>query len=149
MAGLVDKSWSGDATALDINHDGFPDLYILDMQGGDHLWLNEGGKHFRDATAKYFPKIPWGSMGAKVFDFDGDGQLDLFVTSMHPDMWVNIPPGDWAAEGRKADTSTVAIGGKAGFIFGKRAVREQRARAIRGDFRLRRGRDVLAVGPQR
>jgi len=120
--GLVDKSWSGDATALDINRDGFPDLYILDMQGGDHLWLNEGGKHFRDATAKWFPKTPWGSMGAKVFDFDGNGQLDIFVTSMHPDMWVNVPPGDWAAESRKADSSKVASGmipgGKAGFIFG-------------------------------
>lgn len=120
--GLVDKSWSGDATALDINHDGFSDLYILDMQGGDHLWLNEGGKRFRDATAEYFPKIPWGSMGLKVFDFDGNGRLDLFVTSMHPDMWVNVAPGDWAAESRKADTGAVAGGmipeGKARFIFG-------------------------------
>jgi len=120
--GLVDLSWTGDATAFDVNDDGFPDLYVLDMQGGDHLWLNEGGKRFRDATAKYFPKAPWGSMGAKVFDFDGDGRLDIFVTSMHPDMWVNIAPGDWAAEGRKADTSTVAGGmipeGKDRFIFG-------------------------------
>jgi hypothetical protein len=121
-AGLVDKSWSGDATALDINHDGFPDLYVFDMQGGDHLWLNEGGKHFRDATAKFFHKVPWGSMGGKVFDFDGDGRLDLFVTSMHPDMWVDIRPGDWVAESRKADSSKVAGGmipeGKARFIFG-------------------------------
>jgi hypothetical protein len=120
--GLVDRSWSGDATALDVNQDRFPDLYILDMQGGDHLWLNEGGKHFRDATAHYFPKTPWGSMGVKVFDFDGDSQLDLFVTSMHPDMWVDIAPGDWTAEGRKADSSTVAGGmipeGKDRFIFG-------------------------------
>ena len=120
--GLVDRSWSGDATALDMNQDRFPDLYILDMQGGDHLWLNEGGKHFRDATRRYFPKTPWGSMGVKVFDFDGDSQLDLFVTSMHPDMWVNIAPGDWAAEGRKADTATVASGmipeGKHRFLFG-------------------------------
>jgi enediyne biosynthesis protein E4 len=120
--GLVDKSWSGDATALDINEDGFPELYILDMQGGDHLWLNEAGKHFRDATAKYFPKRPWGSMGVKSFDFDGDGRMDILVTSMHPDMWVNVAPGDWAAETRKADSSTVAAGmipgGKAGYIFG-------------------------------
>lgn len=120
--GLVDRSWSGDATAVDVNDDGFPDLYVLDMQGGNHIWLNEGGKHFRDATADYFPKTPWGAMGVKTFDFDGDGRLDLFVTSMHPDMWVNIPPGDWAAEARKDDSSQVSgrlfPGGKGGFIFG-------------------------------
>ncbi|HZE07969.1 MAG TPA: CRTAC1 family protein, partial [Gemmatimonadaceae bacterium] len=114
--------WSGDATSIDINRDRFPDLYILDMQGGDHLWINEGGKRFRDATSKYFPKTPWGSMGVKSFDFDGNGSMDIFVTSMHPDMWVTVPPGDWAAETRKADSATVAPGmipeGKARFIFG-------------------------------
>jgi len=120
--GLVDESWSGDATAVDLNDDGFRDLYVIDMQGGNHIWLNEGGKHFRDATAQYFPKTPWGAMGVKVLDFDGDGRLDLFITSMHPDMWVNIPPGDWAAESRKDDSSQVSgrlfPGGKGGFIFG-------------------------------
>src|SRR2546421_352209 len=69
--GLVDRSWSGDATALDVNDDGFADLYILNMQGGNHLWLNEGGKHFRDVTQDHFPKTPWGAMGVKVFDFVG------------------------------------------------------------------------------
>ncbi|MGH7604575.1 MAG: CRTAC1 family protein [Gemmatimonadaceae bacterium] len=120
--GLVDKSWSGDATSIDINRDQFPDLYILDMQGGDHLWINEGGKRFRDATSKYFPKTPWGSMGVKSFDFDGNGSMDIFVTSMHPDMWVNVPAGNWAAETRKADSATVAPGmipeGKSRYIFG-------------------------------
>jgi len=101
--GLADESWSGDATVLDANADGFPDLFILNMQGPDHLWINERGSRFRDQTAAYFPRTPWGAMGVKVFDADGDGRLDLFVTSMHPDMWVDLPPGDWTGEARKSD----------------------------------------------
>ena len=120
--GLRDLSWSGDATVIDANDDGFPDLYVLNMQGANHLWLNEGGKRFRDATRQYFPRTPWGAMGAKTFDFNGDGRLDLFVTDMHSDMWVNIAPGDWAAEARKADTAPAPPDffptGKRGFIFG-------------------------------
>jgi hypothetical protein len=118
----VDLSWSGDAVVLDVNDDGFPDLYVLDMQGANHLWLNEGGKRFRDASAQYFPKTPWGAMGAKVFDVDGDGRLDLFVTDMHSDMWVNIPEGAWTAEAQKADTAPAPAdffpAGKGRFIFG-------------------------------
>jgi len=120
--GLEDFSWSGDAAVIDVNNDGFPDLFVLDMQGADHLWLNESGKHFRDATATYFPRTPWGAMGVKAFDFDGDGRLDLFLTSMHPDMWVDLRPGDWAAEQRKDDTSQVPPQlipeGKRTLIFG-------------------------------
>jgi len=120
--GLVDLSWSGDATVIDVNDDGLPDLYIPNMQGENHVWLNEGGKHFRDATSEYFPKTPWGAMGVKAFDFDGDGRVDLLVTDMHSDMWINIPPGDWAAETRKADTAPAPADffptGKRQFIFG-------------------------------
>lgn len=120
--GLRDLSWSGDATVIDVNDDGFPDLYILNMQGENHLWLNEGGNHFRDATREYFPKTPWGAMGVKVLDFDGDGRLDLFITDMHSDMWVAIPPGDWAAERQKADSTPAPADffptGKSRFIFG-------------------------------
>ena len=103
QTGLVDLSWSGDAAVLDVNSDGFPDLFVLDMQGADHLWINEGGRRFRDSTAAYLPRTPWGAMGVKVFDADGDGRLDLFTTAMHPDMWADLPPGDWADEARKDD----------------------------------------------
>jgi enediyne biosynthesis protein E4 len=100
---LVDYSWTGDAVVIDANEDGFPDLYILDMQGANHLWINQQGKAFHDETNKYFPRTPWGAMGAKVFDFDGDGKLDLFVTDMHSDMFTDIAPGNWAAESKKSD----------------------------------------------
>jgi hypothetical protein len=120
--GLVDTGWSGDATIFDANDDGRPDVYVLSMQGSDHLWLNEGGARFRDATAKYFPETPWGAMGVKSFDYDGDGRLDLFITDMHSDMFVNVPPEDAVAENRKADSAPMSPaffpGGKRGYIFG-------------------------------
>jgi hypothetical protein len=84
--GLLDGGWTGDATFTDLNGDGFPDLYVLNMQGDDHYYENVGGKRFVEKTAAYFPKTPWGAMGIKFFDFDCDGLPDLFVTDMHSDM---------------------------------------------------------------
>jgi hypothetical protein len=84
--GLRDGSWSGDAAMMDLNQDRFPDLYVVNMQGDDHYYENQGGKAFVEKTASYFPKTPWGSMGLKSFDFNQDGLQDLLVTDMHSDM---------------------------------------------------------------
>jgi hypothetical protein len=84
--GVAQTGWSGDATFTDLNGDGFPDLYVVNMQGDDHFFENDGGRRFVDRTAAYFPKTPWGAMGLKFFDFNLDGALDLFVTDMHSDM---------------------------------------------------------------
>lgn len=78
--------WSGDATFCDLDGDGFPDLYVLNMQGKNHFFENKGGQTFEDKTPAYFPKTPWGAMGLKFFDFNNDGLMDLFVTDMHSDM---------------------------------------------------------------
>jgi enediyne biosynthesis protein E4 len=83
---LVDTSWSGDATIGDVNDDGWPDLYVVNMQGDDHLYVNLGGKRFEERSAQYFPRTPWGAMCAKFFDVNQDGLLDLYITDMHSDM---------------------------------------------------------------
>jgi enediyne biosynthesis protein E4 len=84
--GLQDESWSGDCTFTDLNRDGFPDLYLVNMQGDDHYYENQGGKKFIEKTSQYFPKTPWGAMGVKFFDYDRNGQMDLYLTDMHSDM---------------------------------------------------------------
>jgi hypothetical protein len=90
--GLKPRGWCGDATFADVNGDGWPDLFILNMQGADHYFENVRGKKFVDKTDEYFPKTPWGSMGVKFFDFDNDGRMDLLVTDMHSDMMQDLDP---------------------------------------------------------
>ncbi len=91
--GLVDDGWSGDAQAVDLNGDGFQDLYVLNMQGDDHLWENQGGERFVERTAEYFERTPWGTMGVAVLDYDNDSRLDLYLTDMHSDMSREVSPG--------------------------------------------------------
>src|SRR6266576_559006 len=87
--------WSGDASFCDLNQDGYPDLYVLNMQGDDKYYENDRGKRFVEKTAAYFPKTPWGAMGVKFFDYDLDGLMDLLVTDMHSDMTaVQIKAGE-------------------------------------------------------
>lgn len=84
--GLVHSGWTGDATPLDANGDGWIDLYVLGMQGNDEYYENIAGRRFERKSREVFPKSPWGAMGVKSFDYNNDGRPDIFVTNMHGDM---------------------------------------------------------------
>jgi hypothetical protein len=116
--GLRPTGWGGDASVADLNGDGWPDLFLLNMQGHGHYFENVSGHSFVDKTKQYFPRTPWGAMGIKFFDFDNDGRPDLFITDMHSDMFENLPP---EREKTKAGVhpSEPLLGGAADtFIFG-------------------------------
>ncbi len=97
--GLVDRRWSGDASPLDVNGDGWTDLYVLNMQGDDEYYENLGGSGFAARGREVFPRTSWGAMGVAVLDFNNDGRLDIYVTDMHSDMSQEVGPAD---EKRKA-----------------------------------------------
>ena len=109
--------WSGDATFTDFDGDGYPDLYVLNMQGDDHYLENQKGKKFVDRTQEHFPKTPWGAMGVKFFDYDNDGRMDLLVTDMHSDMTEEIGPEREHIKSRMQWTDQFLQGG-ANNVFG-------------------------------
>ena len=101
-SGINVCGWNGDASFVDLNDSGYPDLYLLNMQGNDHFYENVKGDHFVDQTDQYFPKTPWGAMGIKFFDFNNDGLMDLLVTDMHSDMSYDLDYNDYDQEKSKS-----------------------------------------------
>jgi len=116
--GLRPHGWCGDAGFADLNGDGWPDVYILNMQGANSYWENEGGKKFVDKTAEYFPKTPWGAMGIKFFDYDNDGRVDLLVTDMHSDMSHEVAPESEKLKSTVTWSDSYIAGKRSDFIFG-------------------------------
>src|SRR6267378_534242 len=89
-AGLRGRGWAGDVAVFDYDEDGFLDLFVPSMFGRGQLYRNSGHGTFTDVTRETLGKTSHGAIGTKVFDYDGDGRLDLFVVDMHSDMWTGV-----------------------------------------------------------
>jgi hypothetical protein len=87
-AGLAGPGWSGDVAVFDFNEDGYLDVLITNMFGASQLYKNNGDGTFTDVTKETLGRTSWGAIGAKVFDFNNDGRLDLMIADMHSDMWL-------------------------------------------------------------
>ncbi|HZE82836.1 MAG TPA: VCBS repeat-containing protein, partial [Puia sp.] len=83
--------WARGVSVIDINNDGLMDLYICNtiykdsLQRRNILYVNqgmdkEGIPHFKDMAADYGLDIHVQSTMASFFDYDNDGDLDMYLT---------------------------------------------------------------------
>ena len=92
------------AAVLDFNNDGHQDIYVVDSDGPNALYLNGGDGTFTDVAAKAGVADASGvGNGVCPADYDNDGYQDIFVTNYGPSTLFRN-----SADGTFADVSTVA-----------------------------------------
>ncbi len=80
-AGVEERAFVKAAVWGDFDNDRFPDLYLSVLGGANHLYRNRGDGSFEDVAAELGVTGPRQSFPAWFWDFDNDGNLDLFVSS--------------------------------------------------------------------
>ena len=83
------KSWTTGVSMVDINADGWLDIYVCYSGNGNiesrrnELYINQGNQTFKEEAAAYGLDDPSNSTQALFFDFDKDGDLDMFLLNHH------------------------------------------------------------------
>ncbi len=80
--------WTRGVTMVDINNDGFLDIYVSvsDPPGrrNNLLYVNQGNMTFKEEGAKYQINDNGNSVQSIFFDYDKDGDLDLYICTYPP-----------------------------------------------------------------
>jgi len=83
----------------DYDNDGLLDIYVTNitdeyMKEGNFLWHNNGNLTFTDVSRETGTADTGWGWGAKFFDYDNDGWLDLYVMNG----WVTAGPEDYVPD---------------------------------------------------
>src|SRR5215468_8613421 len=94
-AGIHDGTWGLAGAWGDYDNDGWPDLYVGNEFGIGALYHNQHDGTFRDVSTAANARTRGSIMGVAWGDYDNDGYLDLYLSSMYANSrWALFHP-EW------------------------------------------------------
>jgi hypothetical protein len=85
-AGIKYQGFGHAATIVDINRDGWKDIYVSnDFIGSNLLYINNHDGTFTERSKEYFKHTSLNSMGQDIVDLNNDGLADVFELDMNPE----------------------------------------------------------------
>ncbi|MEM7165170.1 MAG: FG-GAP-like repeat-containing protein [Planctomycetota bacterium] len=72
----------GGGAVADFNNDGFQDIFLIGGWTGDKLFINAGNGTFVESAAAWGVNVAHFGIGIAVGDYNNDGWLDAYVTSL-------------------------------------------------------------------
>lgn len=110
-AGVQTDKWCTGASVVDINNDGFQDIYVCASHSPDPekrknlLFVNDGKLHFTEQAAAYGLADTGYTTQAAFFDYDKDGDIDMYLLNhrIYSHTANNLQPKDTSGYSPAAD----------------------------------------------
>jgi hypothetical protein len=101
-AGVATNYWATGVSVVDINNDGFDDVYVCATGSKDpekrrnRLYINNGNLTFSEQAKNYGLADTSFSTQAAFFDYDRDGDLDMYLVNhaIYEENMNNVVPAD-------------------------------------------------------
>lgn len=85
-SGITIEGYGLGVGIMDVNHDGWPDVYCSnDFITNDLLWVNNGDGTFTDRIVDYISQTSRNGMGMDIADYNNDGRQDIVQMDMLPE----------------------------------------------------------------
>lgn len=115
--GVNDAGAAQGVVFLDLNNDGWLDIFCANNNTPSRLWINNGGSAFTESSSTWGININSPTRGCSAADFNNDGYIDIMIGNWQTPIMLLKNAGTYLMEvGQTAGVNFIGYGGSINWI---------------------------------